>query len=49
MIAYHEFMWELLSCLVDAGLLARPSALGDHSPARVADLHDLVYLVQTGP
>jgi hypothetical protein len=44
-IAYHEFMWELLTYLEQAGVVHPPSILSKETNGDSRQIHDLVFIV----
>ncbi|RJP81148.1 MAG: hypothetical protein C4524_02420 [Candidatus Zixiibacteriota bacterium] len=44
-VAYHEFMWELLEVLEEQKLIAKPRAFADPAAAQPADIGQLVFIV----
>ncbi len=48
-IAYHEFMWELLAYLQQTGVVRPPAILSANSQADPRQIHDLVFVVVPQP
>lgn len=48
-IAYHEFMWELLAYLERTGVVRSPAILSAKTHADLRQIHDLVFLVVEQP
>ena len=48
-IAYHEFMWELLELLSEEHLVDKPAVLVAPDKAKLFDVGDLVFIVRDAP
>jgi len=48
-IAYHEFMWELLAYLEQTGIVSPPAILSAKTHADPRQVHDLVFIVVPQP
>lgn len=48
-IAYHEFMWELLAYLEQTGVVRPPAILSAKTHADPRQVHDLVFVVVEQP
>lgn len=48
-IAYHEFMWELLAYLEQVGIIRPPPILSEGTHAEPRQVHDLVFIVVPQP